>query len=103
MNKYHNIKTHGYDSKKEYRHSQDLALMKRAGEIKSWKEQVRYDLFGKNGAKVCYMRVDFEVINKEGKKEIHEVKSQATKTAVWRLKYKLWKDNYGGIKYIVIE
>ena len=103
MNKYHNIKTRGFDSKKEYRYSRDLELLKRVKEIKNWKPQVRYDLYAKNGAKVCYMRVDFEIINKEGKKEVHEVKSNATKTAIWALKKKLFEDNYPDIGYKIIN
>ena len=103
--KYGNVRQsyggHQYDSKGEAGYAQDLDLMVKAGEIKSYERQVSFDLHGVNGGKVCVHRVDFLVLTNEGKQEVHEYKGFAT--AVWDLKRKLFEDEYPEIEYIVIK
>ena len=43
-NKYHAVKSGGYDSKKEARRGQELLLLERAGKIYDLKRQVTYQL-----------------------------------------------------------
>jgi len=47
MNKYHNIKTRGYDSQKEAERARVLHLLERAGKIRDLREQVPYELIPK--------------------------------------------------------
>jgi len=107
QNKYNSKKTSTgfglFDSKKEAAYGSDLELLKKAKEIKDYKRQVRYDLYGKNGSRICYMKVDFEVELPDGDIEVHEVKSNITMTPEWNIKRKLFEDNYPEVKYIVIN
>lgn len=108
-NKYHARKTrygdHLYDSKLEAHQAWELDMRKRAGEIEEWERQVREELRGENGGKVCAIVVDFKVTNKNGEIEFIEVKSPATKTATWRLKWKLLEDKLKNenVKLTVVE
>lgn len=81
-----------YHSKKEAGYAQELDLLKKAGEIQEWSGQVRLSL-DVNGYHICNYVVDFMVINKDGEKELHEVKGFETDT--WRLKWKLAEAIYG--------
>lgn len=105
-NKFRNRKTVvggiKYDSKKEGNYANDLALMLRVNEIKSWEPKPRYDLFGKNGKKICTIIPDFLIELHDGQFEVHEVKSVVTMTPTWALKRKLFEDNYPEIVYRVI-
>ena len=91
-----------YDSKKEGNYANDLALLKRAGEIKDWEPKPRYNLYGKNGSKICTIIPDFLVTMNDDSVEIHEVKSPVTMTPVWRIKRDLFVDNYPELTYRVI-
>ena len=93
--KYHNRKTLvdgiQFDSQKEANRYQELILMERAGLIRSIELQPRYDLIV-NGHKLGFYKGDFryEVVATSilvGE----DVKSPATKTAVYCLKKKLMK------------
>ncbi len=44
MNKYHNIKTRGYDSAHEAERARVLHLLEKAGKIRDLREQVRFEL-----------------------------------------------------------
>ena len=107
QNKYNSKRTSTnfgqFDSKKEAAYCNDLELMKKAGEIKDYKRQVRFDLRGLNGGRIGYMRVDFLVEMPNGDKEVHEVKSYITMTDSWKIKRNLFEDNYPDIKYVVIN
>ena len=96
--KYHNRKTTymgiPFDSQKEKNRYQELLLLERAGAIRSIELQPRYDLIV-NGHKLGFYRADFryeEVAT--GAVVIEDVKSPATKTAVYQLKKKLVKALY---------
>src|SRR5215469_17453847 len=93
--KYHNRKTLymgiQFDSQKEENRYRELELLERAGEIQDLELQPRYDLIV-NGHKLGFYRADFrykEVTT--GTVITEDVKSPATKTAVYQLKKKLVK------------
>src|SRR5215472_11982204 len=88
--KYHNRKTLykgiQFDSQKEANRYQELLLLERAGEIHHIEIQPRYDIVV-NGKHICYYYADFRY--KDVAKDavvVEDVKSPATKTAVYRLK-----------------
>ena len=97
--KYHNRKTMHqgirFDSQKEATRYQELLLLERAGHIRNLECQPRYDLVV-NGHKLGFYKADFryeEVAT--GAVVVEDVKSPATKTAVYRLKKKLVQALYG--------
>lgn len=53
-----------------------LELLQKAGEIRSYRTQVRYQLHNKEGRGAGYMCVDFEVVRADGRVEIHEYKGK---------------------------
>ncbi len=73
-NKYHNVVTDGYHSKREAERAKKLKLMQRAGEISELQEQVKYTLIPRqndaNGK--CLFRavtytLDFKYMDGEGR------------------------------------
>lgn len=109
MSKYGNRKTEVdgilFDSKKEAERWGELKLLLRAGEIKELKRQVKYCIIptiegdgGKAVQKATYYVCDFQYYEKVGsgwKLVVEDVKSVATKTAVYLLKKKLMRWRYG--------
>lgn len=97
--KYHNRKTMylgiQFDSLKEKDRYQELLYMEKAGLIRMIELQPRYDLVV-NGCNLGFYRGDFryEVVA-TGQTILEDVKSSATKTAVYQLKKKLVKALYG--------
>lgn len=89
-----------YHSKREADYARGLDLRMKAGEIGGWIRQVPYDL-EVNGQKICRYIADFVVVDKEGKKEIHEVKGMVT--GVWKIKEKLFRALYPDIELKVIK
>lgn len=104
--KYGNVKVINagvaYDSKKEMAYASSLELLKRSGTIKDFILKPRYNLLGKNGNKICAIIPDFLIINNDESLEVHEVKSVATMTPTWKLKQKLFLDNYPEIAFKVV-
>ena len=103
-NKYNNTKCeclseHKHDSRAEAGYCDQLRLLKKAKEIKSYETQVSFPMTV-NGKTICTHRVDFVVTLPNGKKEAHEVKGFATD--VWNLKRKLFEAIYE-MPYIVIK
>jgi hypothetical protein len=97
--KYHNHKTAyngiGFDSRKEEKRYQELLWMQQAGLIEGLECQPRYDL-AINGHKLGFYRGDFRYKDVATDSVVLEdVKSPATRTAVYRLKKKLVKALYG--------
>ena len=92
-NKFGAVKTHGFDSKKEFNRYQELKLLEKAGEVSDIKAQERFDLYGKNGNKICSYKADFTYFEKDGTRVIEDVKSKITCTSVFRIKWKLLEDN----------
>lgn len=95
-NKYMNVPTEyggaKYHSKKESIKAYELDLLVKAGEIESWKKQVKIELYGVNGTKICNYFCDFLVHHKGGVKEYIEIKSPITATDAWKLKWHLTED-----------
>ena len=89
-----------YDSKFEAGVAADLELRRLAGEIREITPQKTFDLFGKNGHKICTHRPDFYCIMADGSEEIFEAKGM--EMPVWKIKRDLFIDNYPDIKYTVI-
>jgi sporulation protein YlmC with PRC-barrel domain len=89
-----------YDSKGEAGLAQEIDLLVKAGEVKQVEPQKTFPLYGKNGARICYHRVDFLLTFKDGHQEVQEYKGLAT--PVWKIKRDLFVDNYPDILYNVI-
>lgn len=83
---------YSYDSKKEAAKAAELDLLVKGKVIKGWDRQERIALKGENGTTVCHYKPDFTVYHLDGSTEIIEIKSPATMTPVWRLKWKLLED-----------
>lgn len=95
ISKYHNIKTHGFHSKKEYNRYQDLCLLQRAGEITGLEVQVRYTFKAlrlPSGRHPSYI-ADFVYVTREGEKVTEDVKGM--QTPLYKLKYSLMKHFFG--------
>lgn len=111
-NKYGNKKTvidgMEFDSIKEKNRYVELKYLKLAGKIMDLVLQPRYllhDKFEKNGIKyraITYI-ADFEYYDvKEQKKVIEDVKSDATKTDVYKIKKKLFEFKFKKLTIIEI-
>src|SRR5688572_4528080 len=103
MNKYHAKKTEidgiVFDSQKEARRWGELALLRRAHEIKDLERQVKFEL-GINGVKVCDYFCDFHYYERgpgsDWRLVVEDVKSEVTrKLAVYRIKKKLMRAIHG--------
>jgi len=82
-----------FDSKAEHRRYHILKLMERAGEIRNLERSPRFDLIV-NGIKCGFYKADFAYF-KDQKRVIEDVKSEPTKTPVYRLKKKIVEALYG--------
>lgn len=89
-----------YDSKGEAGLAKEIDLLIKSGKILKVEPQVTFNLYGRNGGKICTHRVDFFVTLKDGSCEVWEYKGFATE--IWRLKLKLFEDNYPNFTYVVI-
>ena len=90
-----------YDSKGEARLAAEIDLLIRAKEYKGVERQVKFNLYGKNNTKICTHIVDFVLSNKDGSLEVWAFKGVETKD--FRIKHKLFLDNYPDIKYIIVK
>ena len=90
-NKFNNIKTKIdgiiFDSKQEATRYQQLSLLQKSGHIRGLQLQPRIPLMV-NGTKVGYYIGDFQY-ELNGRVILEDVKSTATKTAVYNLKKKI--------------
>lgn len=96
---------HNHQSKREAEYCEELALLKRSGEILDYSIQVPYKLYCNNNY-ICTHIVDFVIMRLEFGfliKEVHEVKSKPTMNPYWKLKKKLFEINYPDIKYFIIK
>lgn len=60
MSKYRNVKTSGYDSRREAKRALELRLLMQSGEITELREQVPFELIPKQlGERACKIIVDF--------------------------------------------
>lgn len=96
-----------YDSKAEADLAQYLFALQKKGEIDSIEPQVTFQLRGKGGTVIAKHIVDFLVSykdgqdNKGGHQEVFECKGQ--ELPAWKLKRKLFIDNYPDIQYRVFK
>jgi len=91
---------HLHDSRGEAGYCNQLALLKKAGEILDYSIQRTFHL-EVNGKTVCQHRVDFWVEGPGGNFEVHEFKGFATRE--WNLKRKLFEALYPDIPYYVVK
>ena len=98
LNKYGSVKKNYdgnlYHSTKEANKAVELDYLLKAKEIKGWTRQIKEELKGENGTVVTRYYVDFLIDHKDGTKEYLEVKSKATATPEWKIKWKLLNDKY---------
>jgi hypothetical protein len=89
MSKFHNIKTGGYDSKREARRAEALQLLQKIGAISELEMQVKFQLLPKqkDERSVTYI-ADFSYWE-NGVRVVEDVKSKITKTPVYVVKRKL--------------
>ena len=84
-----------FDSKREAERYAELKLLERGGIIKDLKTQVRFELIPKNkNGRAVYYVCDF-TYTENGVLVVEDVKSQPTKTPVYRLKKRLMKEVHG--------
>ena len=87
MNKFHNVKTNGYDSKKEAKRAYELQMMERAGKIKNLRMQVPYIIIPKqSGEREARYILDFQY-EQNGEMVFEDCKGM--RTAAYILKRKL--------------
>lgn len=98
-NKYHNVKTRGYDSAKEAERARVLHLLEKAGKISDLREQVRFELIpaqrengdGKVVERACFYIADFVYVdNSTGETVVEDAKGVRTDTYVIKRKLMLW-------------
>ena len=105
-NKYGNTKTKvdglAFASKAEARRYGELKLLERGGVIQDLELQPKFGLIGREGTKICTYKADFryaEMIpgtNRISHIVVEDVKSPSTaKERSYRLKSKLFRDNFG--------
>lgn len=108
--KYNNIKTEvdgiKFDSRKEADYYYQLKLLKRAGEIRDFGLQPRYELqptFEKDGTthrSITYV-ADFVVVNNDGTTDVIDVKG--FETQIFKIKQKLFEYKYPDKKLKVVK
>jgi hypothetical protein len=80
MTKFKNVKTNGYDSKKEARRGVTLAMMQKIGVISNLREQVRYEVIPKQqGERATAYIADFVYTDERGETVVEDVKSEVTR------------------------
>ena len=90
--KYGNRRTDGFDSTKEKRRFEQLAMMELIGEITAMERQRRFVL-EVNGQKVCEYVADFCYFDRVGWRVVEDVKG--FRTAAYLLKKRLMKACHG--------
>lgn len=76
------------DSKFEATIADELEIRKLGGDIKDYEPHYKIELWA-YGKHICNYYVDFLITHNDGHLEYYEVKSAATQTAVWRIKWKM--------------
>lgn len=91
-NRYYSASKSGKnDSRFEAGKARELELLKKAGQIKDFREQEKLELVV-NGFIVCTYKIDFTIEHLDGTIEYLETKGYATDT--WKLKWKLFDALY---------
>lgn len=85
-----------FDSGVEYKRWLELKLLERAGEIRDLQRQVKFPLCGSGFTVVAHYIADATYRTNAGEPVAEDTKSEATaKLPLFRLKSKLFRDNYG--------
>jgi len=94
-NKYGNTKTDGYDSVRERDRHAELLLLQKAGAISDLERQVKFVLIAKSqyGQELRYV-ADFTYFE-SGRLVVEDVKSEPTKTPLYRWKKRMMAERYG--------
>lgn len=89
--KYRNVKTDGFDSKREAARYQELLLLEKAGEIEDLKTQVKIELIPKqDGERACSFYCDFVYNTRNGVETWEDSKGRRTKDYIIKRKLLLW-------------
>lgn len=79
-----------------------LESEKQAGRVLWWRRQEPIQITV-NDVKICKLIVDFLVGYPDSHQEYHEIKSEATKTPLFKLKHKLLLATHPDINYRIVE
>ena len=90
------IDGHVFDSKAEARRYGELRLLQRARQIQNLELQPKFPIVI-NGVKICTYIADFAYLERD-KRVVEDIKSEPTKTAVYRIKVKLMEAVYPDTK-----
>ncbi len=97
-----------FDSKAESTRYRQLVLLQRAGEIDGLVLQPKYQLLppfkdgdGKKQREIAYIGDFFYYVGEQP--YVEDVKSKPTTTPVFKLKEKLFKHRYPGIKLLIVK
>lgn len=89
-NKYNAKKTkyggYYYDSAMESNYAQKLDWLLKAGEIKNWSRQHKWELYV-NGKKICGYKIDFRVVNNDD--TVDYIETKGAKTYAFQVKWNL--------------
>lgn len=95
--KYNNVKTDGYDSKREADRGKHLEILQKIGEISNLRRQVKVELIPKQkGEQACSWQADFMYNETESGEEIWE-DCKGFRTPVYRIKKKIVLYRYGKV------
>ena len=93
-----------HDSIEEARYCDKLAILVKAGEVRSYKPQVTYHLHDRSGRPCGHMRVDFEVVRADGRVCIHEYKGSLFGTLMeYKTKKALFTWCYPETEHITVQ
>jgi hypothetical protein len=97
--KYHNVKKTvdgiEFDSTKEAHRYRELVYLQKAGEITDLRVQPELELIASNGEIVGVYRCDFCYLPRTGARIWEDVKAEASRTTVYRLKIRLVRACHG--------
>lgn len=94
MNKFCNIRSGGFDSRKEHRRAQELTLMQQVGAISGLEFQKKFEVIPKqDGERAAHYIADFAYTECDGTKVVED--SKGVKTPDYILKRKLMLFRHG--------
>lgn len=84
-----------YDSQAELSYKAILDYRVRLGEITGYDFHIKFPLLAQNGDLVGYYEADYVLHMPDGSQQVHDVKSPATITSLFKWKAKHFKAQYG--------
>lgn len=91
---------HSHKSGLESQYCHQLQILIRAGEIKEFQYERKFELKA-NGSHICNFFPDFFVIYTNGREEIHETKG--LRTDLFNIKWKLMKALFPQYNYVLVK